>query len=161
MAAMRCGILSSNFFIPSAPVPSKYRQHAPAPMLRRQALPQNTLTHMVSAATFRQIARSFPETAEHPHFEKTSFKVHKKIFATLDAKNHLACVKLSETDQDVFSAFDRSVIFPVPNKWGKQGWTFVDLKKVRKRMLTDALTTAYATAAPARLVVQLASKEEK
>jgi hypothetical protein len=45
---------------------------------------------MVDIATFRQLARSFPETSEQPHFEKPSFRVGKKIFATLDLKNEVA-----------------------------------------------------------------------
>lgn len=106
---------------------------------------------MVKIDVFRQIALSFPETSEAPHFEKTSFRVAKKIFATVDIKNQQACIKLSEIDQNVFSAFDKSIIFPVPNKWGKQGWTYIDLTKVRKDMLTDALTTAYCEVAPKKL----------
>ncbi|MBC7827884.1 MAG: MmcQ/YjbR family DNA-binding protein [Chitinophagaceae bacterium] len=98
---------------------------------------------MVSIDTFRQLALSFPQTAEQPHFEKTSFRVNKKIFATLDVKNTRACLMLSEVDQSVFSAFDKSVIYPVPNKWGKQGATFVELKTVRKSMLKDAMKQAY------------------
>lgn len=98
---------------------------------------------MVDIETFRQLALSFPETLELPHFEKTSFRVNKKIFATLDAKNNLACLILTEIDQSVFSAFDKSVIYPVPNKWGKRGATFVELKLVRKSMLKDVLQQAY------------------
>lgn len=98
---------------------------------------------MVSIADFRQLALSFPDTAEAPHFEKTSFRVKKKIFATLSVEKNLACLKLSLIDQSVFCAFDKTIIYPVPNKWGKQGWTLVELKKVRKSMLKDALTTAY------------------
>ena len=106
---------------------------------------------MVDVANFVEIALSFPEVSEHKHFEKPSFRVAKKIFATLDIPNHQACIKLSEIDQDVFAAFDRSVIFPVPNKWGKQGWTFINLDKVESELLTDALTTAYCTVAPKKL----------
>jgi hypothetical protein len=51
---------------------------------------------------------------------------------------------LSLVDQSVFCAFDKAVIYPVPNKWGKQGATFVELKKVRKTMLKDAMTQAHA-----------------
>ena len=103
---------------------------------------------MISIQTFRQLALSFPETVELPHFEKTSFRVKKKIFATLSEKDKLACVKLSQTDQSVFCAFDLSVIYPVPNKWGLQGWTFIDLTKIKKAMLVDALNTAHAEATP-------------
>ncbi|HEY6503536.1 MAG TPA: MmcQ/YjbR family DNA-binding protein [Chitinophagaceae bacterium] len=98
---------------------------------------------MVDIAWFRTIALSFPDATEAPHFEKTSFRVNKKIFATLNVKKQIACLKLSEIDQSVFCAYDKTIIYPVPNKWGKQGWTFVELKKVRKVMLKDALATAY------------------
>jgi predicted DNA-binding protein (MmcQ/YjbR family) len=98
---------------------------------------------MVNVDTFKQLALSFPGAEEQPHFEKTSFRVKKKIFATHAADSHLVCVKLSEIDQSVFCAFDKTIIYPVDNKWGKQGWTLVDLKKVRQRMLVDILTTAY------------------
>jgi hypothetical protein len=98
---------------------------------------------MVNINTFKQLALSFPGVEEQPHFEKTSFRVKKKIFATHAADSHIVCVKLSEIDQSVFCAFDKTVIYPVDNKWGKQGWTLIELKKVRQRMLVDILTTAY------------------
>jgi predicted DNA-binding protein (MmcQ/YjbR family) len=98
---------------------------------------------MINLDFFRKLALSFPETNEQPHFEKPSFRIGKKIFATYDAKKNQACIKLSEVDQDVFSVFDKSVIFPVPNKWGKQGWTIIDLSKVPSELFSDALTTAY------------------
>jgi hypothetical protein len=98
---------------------------------------------MVAINTFKQLALSFPGVEEQPHFEKTSFRVKKKIFATHAADSHIICVKLSEIDQSVFCAFDKTIIYPVDNKWGKQGWTLVDLKKIKKPMLVDVLTTAY------------------
>jgi len=100
-------------------------------------------TLMVDIKTFKQLALSFSGVEEQPHFEKTSFRVKKKIFATHAADSNLICVKLSEIDQSVFCAFDKTIIYPVDNKWGKQGWTLVDIKKVRKDMLVDILTTAY------------------
>jgi hypothetical protein len=54
-----------------------------------------------------------------------------------------ASVKLSEKDQSVFCAFDKTIIYPVDNKWGKQGWTHVELKKIKKNMLKDLLSCAY------------------
>jgi len=106
---------------------------------------------MVSIETFKQLALAFDEVMEQPHFEKTSFRVNKKIFATLDAKNETATLKLSEIAQSVFSSFDKSAIYPVSGTWGKQGWTKVDLKKVRHEMLRDALTVSYCNVAPKRL----------
>lgn len=106
---------------------------------------------MVNIKTFQKLALSFDEATEEPHFEKTSFRVNKKIFATYDAKNERACIKLSEIDQDVFSAFDKSIIYPLPNKWGKQGWTLIELQIVGIEIFTDALTSAYCEVAPKRL----------
>lgn len=110
---------------------------------------------MIKIDQFRKTALSFPETSEQPHFEKTSFRVGKKIFATVDIKNNQACIKLSVINQDVFSAFDNAIIFPAPNKWGKQGWTFISLTKVRKDLCIDALTSAYCEVAPQKLSAHL------
>lgn len=110
---------------------------------------------MVSIQTFRQLALSFPEVTEAAHFEKISFRVKGKIFATFDAKLKRACIRLSEIDQDVFSAVDRSIIYPVENKWGKQGWTFIELPKVRKDLFADALAAAYCQVAPKKLAEQV------
>ena len=106
---------------------------------------------MITVDTLRKLALSFPEVIEAPHFEKTSFRVNKKIFATYDNTKHHACIKLSEIDQDVFSSFDKSVIFPVDNKWGKLGWTIIDLNIVSDDVFTDALMTAYCEVAPKKL----------
>lgn len=114
---------------------------------------------MVTIAAFRKLALSFPEATEEAHFEKTSFRVKKKIFATYDDKNKIACVKLSEIDQDVFSSADRTIIYPVDNKWGKQGWTLIDMKKVHKDLFADALTTAYCCVAPQKLAALVRQNE--
>ncbi len=97
---------------------------------------------MISIETLRELALCLPESTEEPHFEKTSFRIKKKIFATLDLKKHLLCVKFTEMEQSVF-AYDPEIIYPVPNAWGKQGWTYIDLKKVKKTVLKDALKAAY------------------
>ncbi len=110
---------------------------------------------MVSIDTFRKLALSFPSTTEEPHFEKTSFRVKKKIFATYDGIKKRACIKLSEIDQDVFSSADMAIIFPVDNKWGKQGWTLIEMNKVHKDLFIDALTTVYCEVAPKKLADQI------
>ena len=102
---------------------------------------------MVSNEIFRQMALSFSNTVELPHFDRASFRVNKKIFCTLLEKDALAMVKLSPVDQSVFCAFDKTVIYPVPGGWGTQGATYIDLKKIKKAMLKDAMTVAYCTVA--------------
>ncbi|NBW38203.1 MAG: MmcQ/YjbR family DNA-binding protein [Cytophagia bacterium] len=106
---------------------------------------------MVIIDTVRKLALSFPETTETPHFEKTSFRVKTKIFATYDEKNKRLCIKLSEIDQHVFSSANKTIVYPLDNKWGKQGWTLIEMKKVKKDLVTDALTTAYCEVAPKKL----------
>lgn len=106
---------------------------------------------MVSIKTVRELALSFPETDEHPHFERKAFRVRKKIFATLSEKDMNVSLKLRLVDQSVFCAFDKTVIYPVPGGWGRMGFTYVNLKKVKKAMFKDALTVAYCTTAPAKL----------
>src|SRR5829696_7229732 len=98
---------------------------------------------MVSLDAFRQLALSFPDVEEQPHFDLASFRVKKKIFATLWEKDHKAMLKLSLVDQSVFCTYGENVFFPVPGGWGRKGATFVDLKKVPKAMLKDALSVAY------------------
>ncbi len=98
---------------------------------------------MVDIETFRQLALSLPDVTEQPHFEKISFRTKKKIFATLSIENNRACIKLSPVDQSVFCLIDKTIIYPVPHKWGQQGWTLIDLQKVKKNILKDALITAY------------------
>ena len=89
------------------------------------------------------MALSFPDTEENPHFDRRAFKVKgKRIFATLHEKSSTANLKLSPVDQSVFCLFDPKVVYPIPNKWGAQGWTTFVLKEVPKEMMLDALNTA-------------------
>jgi hypothetical protein len=107
---------------------------------------------MISISSVRKFALSFEEAIELPHFHLTSFRVNKKIFATLDLKKQLLMVKLSEIDQSAFSAFDKTIIYPVPGAWGKKGATYIELKKVRAEILKDAVTISYCNVAPKKLV---------
>lgn len=100
---------------------------------------------------FRSFALSLPETMEAPHFKKTSFRVRKKIFATFDLNTKTACLKLSEKDQDLFCLFDSKLIFPVQNKWGKQGWTLAKIDDLEQEIIRDLLLAAYNEVAPEKL----------
>jgi predicted DNA-binding protein (MmcQ/YjbR family) len=93
---------------------------------------------------FRKLALSFPGTDEAPHFARAAFKVvGKRIFATMHEESKTANLKLSPVDQSVFSSYNKEVVYPVPNKWGLQGWTTFELKKIPKGLMLDALETAY------------------
>ena len=109
---------------------------------------------MGTFGTLEKIILTFPEVKVEPHFEKISFRVKKKIFATYDEKNSRVTIKLSEDEQDKFCSFSSS-IHPVGNKWGKQGWTFIELSKVNQDFLTNILIAAYCEVAPKKLSKQI------
>jgi predicted DNA-binding protein (MmcQ/YjbR family) len=98
---------------------------------------------MVTVQEVRQWALALPDAVQLPHFEKDSFRIKKKIFATLDNKTNRLVVKLSEVDQSVFASHDASIIYPVPNKWGKQGYTIIELKRIRKDLCREVLRVSY------------------
>lgn len=106
---------------------------------------------MITLTAFRKMALKFPETVEAAHFDNISFKVKKKIFATYNPKEKRVCLKLSLADQDIFGLGNSDHIHPVPNKWGKMGWTLFYLEKVHPELLKDALTSAYCEVAPKKL----------
>jgi len=115
---------------------------------------------MVDIETVRKLALSFPETNEHPHFHRKAFRVKKKIFATLSEKDKTLNLLLSPVDQSVFCSFDKTVIYPVPGGWGLKGATTVNLEKVKKSMLKDALTMAYCKVAPAKLAAKFLPRDK-
>jgi hypothetical protein len=103
---------------------------------------------MISIETARQIAMALPGTEEKDHFGMPSFRVNNKIFSTLWVKEHRMMVKLSPINQSVFHSFNPAIFYPVPNKWGLKGATFVELSTVRRDMLEDALNLAWEGVVP-------------
>ena len=47
------------------------------------------------------------------------------------------------------------------NKWGKQGWTTIEMEKVDIKVFIAALTCAYCEVAPKKLATLVLSKEEE
>lgn len=93
--------------------------------------------------TFRQIALSFADTAEVPHFEKRAFRNSKKIFASLLESTGIGVALLTPAEQYVFCKLDEKNIYPVPNKWGLKGATCINIKNIPKKILKEILKTAY------------------
>ena len=93
---------------------------------------------------FKELALSFPGTESAPHFDRLAFRIVKgKIFASLLEKSDSANLKLSKEDQKVFSEYEGKQIFPVPNKFGDQGWTTFELSELPEGLMLDALNAAY------------------
>ena len=100
----------------------------------------------VRTATLRRLALAFPDTSEAPHFDRAAFRTSLRIFATLHEASGVANLKLTPEDQAHFCAASKGAVFPVPNKWGEQGWTSFPLKKVSRALLEDALGVAHEQA---------------
>lgn len=105
----------------------------------------------MDSSTFIAQCLSFDEVIEQPHFEKTSFRVRKKIFATLDFAKNKATFKLSEIEQSIFCDFNSEKIRPATGAWGKQGWTVFELTTLASELIIDALTCSYCNVAPSKL----------
>lgn len=98
---------------------------------------------MVSADEFRKLAKALPGVEELPHFHMTSFRVKKKIFATMDENLNRCTLMLNQVDQSVFCDMGAGAVEPVPNKWGQKGATYFYLNRADPNMVKDALKQAY------------------
>ena len=102
---------------------------------------------MVSNALARTIALSFTGAEEHPHFEKSSFRIKKKIFATMSEPAAKVVVKLNPADQFIYCKINDKIIYPVTGMWGVKGWTAIELKKVSVSVFKEMLSLSYKTVA--------------
>ena len=107
---------------------------------------------MTNFSLLNEYAISLPEATQEPHFHKTSYRVKKKIFVTVDPKEDFFVVKLTEMQQSLFCKWDETACHPTPDKWGLQGWTRVYFEKVEKDFLEDIVKTSYSNVAPKKLV---------
>ena len=98
----------------------------------------------MTAADFKRIALSLPDTTEGSHFGVIDFRVGGKIFATLAYQKDGFGNLMLTPDQQAGMIEDAPEIFlPVPNKWGEKGATMVRLAKVKRDILEAALRTAW------------------
>ena len=104
---------------------------------------------MATARDLRRIALALAGTSEAPHFDRSAFKV-RRIYATLAADGETANLKLTPDEQEFKCMLAPKAFTPVPNAWGKQGWTTLTLAKATAADLKAALEMAWAHAVPAK-----------
>jgi hypothetical protein len=109
----------------------------------------------MTASDFRDLALSFPETAEAAHMNHPDFRVRGKIFATLGPGEEWGMVKLTAEQQAVFTRTEPGVFQPVKGAWGRRGCTHVRLEAATEAAVRQALEAAWRNAAPKRLARQL------
>ncbi|HTE16936.1 MAG TPA: MmcQ/YjbR family DNA-binding protein [Armatimonadota bacterium] len=98
----------------------------------------------------RELALSLPGADEHEHWGRPSFRVRKRIFATLWPDEQHAVLMLSPDDQAALIALHPEAFSPVPGGWGARGATSVRLGQVEREELMDVLETAWRRVAPKR-----------
>jgi hypothetical protein len=106
----------------------------------------------MTAAGFRKLALSLPETAEVGHMGHPDFRVGGKVFATLGYPDAgFAMVKLPPDVQAAFVGAQPRTFAPVKGAWGKAGATQVFLREARVPDVRDALRAAWLARAPKEL----------
>ncbi len=104
---------------------------------------------MLTVERVRELALAFEAAVELPHFHLVSFRVGKKIFATMNEAERLVMIALTPVEQSLFVNGDS--IRPVPGGWGLKGSTHFEIERVRPDVFEHALRIAYRAKAPKAL----------
>lgn len=93
-----------------------------------------------------------PGVTEHDHFGRPAYRGTSakgkptRIFLTLWIDDNRAVLMLDTEQQAELHARHPDVFFPVPNKWGEKGATFVELRKAHERIFRLGVAQAMALA---------------
>ncbi|MBZ5601120.1 MAG: MmcQ/YjbR family DNA-binding protein [Acidobacteriia bacterium] len=99
----------------------------------------------MTAADFRKLALSFPDTVEASHMGHPDFRAHGKIFATFPKPDEkVGMIKLTPEQQAMFVKDEPDMFEPVPGGWGRGGATLVKLKAAKITIVRRAMQQAVA-----------------
>jgi predicted DNA-binding protein (MmcQ/YjbR family) len=102
---------------------------------------------MANANDLKRIARNLEGTMQAPHFDRTAFRVA-RIYATLAADELTVNLAFTPDEQEFKVMMAPAAFAPVPNAWGKQGWTTLTLSEVDEAELRAAIEMAWRHALP-------------
>ncbi len=100
---------------------------------------------MADAGMLRHLALALPGTSEAQHFDRTAFRA-RVIFASLAPDNATATLKFTPEEQAFRCTIAPAAFAPIPNAWGRQGWTQTTLAALTEEELAAALEVAWKTA---------------
>jgi len=106
----------------------------------------------MKVAQFRRAALAMPEAEERHHHGQPDFRVRNKIFATLDAGDQRAVLKLPADEQAAILAASPEAYSPAAGGWGRSGWTQIHLAQADTAEVAELITEAWCAVAPKRLV---------
>jgi hypothetical protein len=105
----------------------------------------------VTPDDIRRIALSFPEAEEADHHGMPSFRVAKKIFATIHVAHPRMMAKLDPEDQHNLCQAHPGLVEPVSGSWGRKGSTFLWYERADEALVRLMLALAWRERAPKRL----------
>lgn len=106
----------------------------------------------MTLAQVRRLALALPETVEAPHFDYTSFRVRKKIFATAPPGGDHLHLFVDELAREQALAAGHAGL--EQRFWGKKGYLRVTLAKADAKVVAGLLRRAWADKAPKSLLAE-------
>jgi hypothetical protein len=106
----------------------------------------------MDVAEARSLVLGLPGVSEHDHFDRPAYRIRNAkgkpstIFLTLWLDDHRAVLMLNVEQQADLHARHPEAFFPVPNKWGAKGATFVELALVDPKLLRAGIVLAVTKA---------------
>jgi hypothetical protein len=100
----------------------------------------------------RRLALALPEAVEAPHFDRASFRVRGRIFATLPPKGDSVVLMLPIEIQSAVIDAHPSKIRPLPAVWQGRGSTELLLEGISEDELAGLLASAWRKVAPRSLI---------
>ena len=97
---------------------------------------------MATADDMRRLALELEGTSEAPHFDRAAFKAV-RIYVTLAPDGLTANFNFSPEEQEFKCMLAPDAFRPIPNAWGRQGWTVANLAALSGAELKDALLIAW------------------
>ncbi len=101
----------------------------------------------------RRLALALPEALEEGHFDKPSFRIRKRIFATIGEAEGVVVLKIPVDEQEVLLQAKPDTF--VTNAWSKQGWLGVRLDRIEPDLFEELLENAWRRIAPKRAIKAL------
>jgi hypothetical protein len=105
---------------------------------------------VLTTKAVRELALSLPEATEAPHFERTSFRVRKKIFATMAEKEHEAVVWVAPREKLYGLLRAQPDVFIDHGGWTRMGALGVRLDRVDAAQFRELLIASWRSRAPQR-----------
>jgi hypothetical protein len=111
----------------------------------------------MTPTAFRRFALSLPEAHEAPHFDRASFRVGKKIFATMTADGKEAMVRVGEAELRATLFAEHAAVFFSYGGWTERnGSVGVKLAKADAKMIQAMIVESWRHVAPRRALAAFA-----